>query len=186
MSFLSWHRMHRFLFLLTIFNRSILLSSFVLHKKWKTQFFIFFQAWQNELPFSLVSGSFYTTSRGNEWTSDEFIFLHMFKSVKYLGIQFNKKVISNHFLQQLCTSLSRYCQEAVDSLTVVDSCPTSKTEWDVAARKKNCGRMASQQYCTTVEKYQYHCVVNGLRSELLEVCAPTRIIFGTVFNTIIS
>eukprot|EP00105_Crassostrea_gigas_P032650 XP_011455748.1 PREDICTED: uncharacterized protein LOC105348132 [Crassostrea gigas] len=79
---------------------------------------------------------------------------------------------------ELCKSLNRYCQEAVASVTVVDSCPTSKTEWDVAARKKNCGRMASQQNCTTVEKYQYHCVVNGLRSELLEVCAPTRIIFG--------
>lgn len=79
---------------------------------------------------------------------------------------------------ELCTSLNRYCQEAIASVTVVDSCPTSKTAWDVAARKKNCGRMASKQNCTTVEKYQYHCVVNGLRSELLEVCAPTRIIFG--------
>lgn len=79
---------------------------------------------------------------------------------------------------ELCTSQNRYCQEAVASVTVVDSCPTSKAQWDVAARKKNCGRMASQQNCTTVEKYQYHCVVNGLRSKLLEVCAPTRIIFG--------
>lgn len=79
---------------------------------------------------------------------------------------------------ELCTSLNRYCQEAVDSVTVVDSCPTSKIAWDVAARKKNCGSIASKQNCTTVEKYQYHCVVNGLRSELLEVCAPTRIIFG--------
>lgn len=79
---------------------------------------------------------------------------------------------------ELCTSQYRYCQEAVASVTVVDSCPTSKTEWDVAARKKNCDRMASQQNCTTIEKYQYHCVVNGLRSELLEVCAPTRIVFG--------
>lgn len=79
---------------------------------------------------------------------------------------------------ELCTSINKYCQEAVDSVRVVDSCPTSKTEWDVAARKKNCGRIASKQNCTTVEKYQYHCVINGLRSELLEVCAPTRIIFG--------
>nr|XP_034315328.1 uncharacterized protein LOC105348132 isoform X2 [Crassostrea gigas] len=79
---------------------------------------------------------------------------------------------------ELCTSQNRYCQEAVASVEVVDSCPTSKAQWDVAARKKNCGRMASKQNCTTVEKYQYHCVVNGLRSELLEVCGPTRIIFG--------
>lgn len=79
---------------------------------------------------------------------------------------------------ELCTSQNRYCPEAVASVKVVDSCPTSKTEWDVAARKKDCGRMASKQTCTTVEKFQYHCVVNGLRSKLLEVCAPTRIIFG--------
>lgn len=79
---------------------------------------------------------------------------------------------------ELCTSQNRYCQEAVDSVRVVDSCPTSETEWDVAARKKNCGRIASKQNCATVEKFQYHCVVNGLRNKLLEVCAPTRIIFG--------
>lgn len=113
------------------------------------------------------------------------ISLHMIKSVKYLGIQFYKKVFSNHFLQQLCTSQIRYCQEAVASVKVVDSCPSSKTEWDAAARKKDCGRMASKQKCTTVEKFQYHCVVNSLRSKLLEVCAPTRIIFGIVFNIII-
>lgn len=77
-----------------------------------------------------------------------------------------------------CTSQNRYCQEAVDSVRVVDSCPTSKTEWDVAARNKNCGRIASKQNCDTVEKFEYHCVVNGLRNKLLEVCAPTRIIFG--------
>lgn len=119
---------------------------------------------------------------------DEYIHLkisEILKSVKYLGIYFYKKVVSINFLQQLCTSQNRYCQKAVDSVRVVDSCPTSETEWDVAARKKNCGRIASKQNCATVEKFQYHCVVNGLRNKLLEVCAPTRIIFGTVFNIII-
>lgn len=79
---------------------------------------------------------------------------------------------------ELCTSQNRYCQEAVDSVTIVESCPTTKAEWDVAAQKKNCGGIASKQDCATVEKFQYHCVVNGLRNKLLEVCAPTRIIFG--------
>lgn len=95
--------------------------------------------------------------------------------MKYIFLSF----LVLYILQvQQCKSQNRYCQEAVDSVTVVNSCPTSKTEWDVAARKKNCGRIASQQNCTTVEKFQYHCVVNGLRNKLLEVCAPTRIIFG--------
>lgn len=79
-------------------------------------------------------------------------------------------------LIQLCRG--RYCQEAVNSVQIVESCPTSKTEWDAAARKKNCSRMALQQDCSTVEQFQYHCVINGYRNETLEVCAPTRIIFG--------
>lgn len=101
----------------------------------------------------------------------------MFKSMKYLGIY------SNNFLQQCCTSQNRYCQEAVDSVTVVDSCPTSKAEWDVASRMKDCSRIALGQKCTTAEKFQYHCVINGYRNVTLQVCAPTRIIFGiyTVF-----
>lgn len=37
---------------------------------------------------------------------------------------------------QWCTSQNIYCQEAVDSVTVVESCPTSKEEWDSAAFKK--------------------------------------------------
>lgn len=79
---------------------------------------------------------------------------------------------------QWCTSQNIYCQEAVDSVTVVESCPTSKEEWDSAAFKKNCIRIAARQNCINArEKFQYHCVINGLRNELLEVCAPTRIIF---------
>lgn len=79
---------------------------------------------------------------------------------------------------ELCTSQNRYCPEAVQSVTIVESCPMTKAEWDAAAQKKNCGIIASKQNCATVEKFQYHCVVNGLRNKLLEVCAPTRIIFG--------
>lgn len=79
-------------------------------------------------------------------------------------------------LIQLCRG--RYCQEAVNSVQIVESCPTSKTEWDAAARKKNCSRIALQQDCSPVEQFQYHCVINGYRNETLEVCAPTRIIFG--------
>lgn len=113
------------------------------------------------------------------------ISLHMFKPVKYFGDLSLQESIFKQFLTTAVISQNRYCQEAVDSVTVVNSCPTSKTEWDVAARKKNCGRIASKQNCTTVEKFQYHCVVNGLRNKLLEVCAPTRIIFGRVFNIMI-
>uniref|UniRef100_K1PQ09 Uncharacterized protein n=1 Tax=Magallana gigas TaxID=29159 RepID=K1PQ09_MAGGI len=36
-------------------------------------------------------------------------------------------------LVQLCTSENRYCQEAVESVTTVGSCPTTKAGWDAAA-----------------------------------------------------
>lgn len=75
-------------------------------------------------------------------------------------------------------SKAQYCQEAVASAALVTSCPTSQIEWDTAARKKNCSRIASQQNCAPVEKFRYHCVINGYRNETLEVCAPSRIIFG--------
>lgn len=47
--------------------------------------------------------------------------------------------------------------------------------------KKNCSKIASQQTCSSAEKFQYHCVLNGYRNETLEVCAPSRIIFGILF-----
>lgn len=79
---------------------------------------------------------------------------------------------------QLITSQNRYCQEAVNSVENVELCPTSKAEWDRAATEKNCSRIAPHQDCDSVEKFKYHCVINGLRNKLVEVCAPTRIIFG--------
>lgn len=75
-------------------------------------------------------------------------------------------------------SESRYCQEAVDSVKIVISCPKSKAEWDDAARMKNCSIIASKQNCTELQKFRYHCVINEYRSDLLEVCAPSRHIFG--------
>lgn len=84
------------------------------------------------------------------------------------------------FLQQLITNQDRYCQEAVKSVENVEFCPTSKTEWDRAATKKNCSRIAPQQNCVSAEKFKYHCVINGYRNKLVEVCAPARIIFGSI------
>lgn len=72
----------------------------------------------------------------------------------------------------------KYCPEAVDSVKIVSSCPTTKKEWGIAAQKKNCIRIAFLQNCSSVEQFEYHCVINGYRNKTLEVCAPSRIIFG--------
>ncbi|XP_065927702.1 uncharacterized protein [Magallana gigas] len=89
------------------------------------------------------------------------------------------------FQIQLIKSEIKYCHEAVASVKIVSSCPESKEAWDIAAHRKNCSRMAAGQTCTTADKFQYHCVINGFRNKFVEVCAPTRIIFGhcVEFNT---
>lgn len=79
---------------------------------------------------------------------------------------------------QLMKGQNRFCPEAVSSMQIVAACPTSRTEWDSAALKKNCRELAANQNCVPVNKFKYHCVINGLRNKLVEVCAPERIIFG--------
>lgn len=85
-------------------------------------------------------------------------------------------------------SVNERCQKAVNDVKIVTSCPKSKEEWDIAALKKNCSKLAAvakTKNCTIKEKQpEYHCVFNSLRNKLLEVCADKRIIFGycTEFN----
>lgn len=80
------------------------------------------------------------------------------------------------------------CMDAVYNAKVVKSCPTSKVEWDIAARRKNCSKLAAEaerKNCTINEKQpEYHCLINALRNKLLEVCASGKTIFGycTEFN----
>lgn len=79
---------------------------------------------------------------------------------------------------KLCSSLEKYCQEAVKSMKKVDICPTSKEEWDKAESKKNCSVIAAMQNCTNTESFLYYCVIDRLRKETLELCAPKTIIRG--------
>lgn len=87
-------------------------------------------------------------------------------------------------------SVNEGCQEAVNDVKFVTSCPKSKEEWDIAALKKNCSKLAAvakTKNCTIKDKQpEFHCVFNSLRNKLLEVCADKRIIFGycTEFNEV--
>lgn len=75
-------------------------------------------------------------------------------------------------------NFSWYCGEAVESVERVSYCPRTKTEWDTAATRKDCSRLAGRQACTDAENFKYHCVINEYQNETLEVCAPRRLIFG--------
>lgn len=70
-------------------------------------------------------------------------------------------------------------------MTDVTSCPKFKEEWEIAAREKNCSKIATEQNCVVAEKFKYHCVINGHRNALLEVCAPERLILGIFFGSFI-
>lgn len=83
---------------------------------------------------------------------------------------------------QVCRGEFKYCQEAVDNVKSVTSCPTSEKQWESAANRKNCQLTAAQQTCSEPETFVYHCVINGYGNETLEVCAPRRLMIGNVFN----
>lgn len=88
-------------------------------------------------------------------------------------------------MQQLPFSVNEGCQDAVNDVKIVTSCPTSKEEWDIAARIKNCSNhaaVAKSKNCTITEKQpEFHCLINSLKNKLLEVCADKRIIFGNIY-----
>lgn len=83
---------------------------------------------------------------------------------------------------QLSRGVDKGCQIAVYNVEVVESCPKSKEEWDIAASKKQCSKIAAEakeKNCTIDEKNPtYHCVINAFRNKLLEVCADENTIFG--------
>lgn len=81
-------------------------------------------------------------------------------------------------------SANEDCKEAVDNAEDVKSCPTSKEERDIAARRKNCSKIAAVaegKKCTIKEKKpEYHCLINAFRNTFFEVCVVAKIIFGNV------
>lgn len=83
---------------------------------------------------------------------------------------------------QLSCGVGKDCPIPVYKVEVVASCPKSKEEWDTAASKKKCNKIAAEakeNNCTIDEiNPTYHCVINSFRNKLLEVCADENTIFG--------
>lgn len=72
-------------------------------------------------------------------------------------------------------------------MEVVESCPTSKQEWEIAARRKNCSKLvaaeAERKNCIINEKQpKYHCLINAFRNKFLEVCVAEKIMLGNVYT----
>lgn len=87
-------------------------------------------------------------------------------------------------MQQLSRGVKEGCLEDVYKVKVVESCPKSKKEWNIAASKKNCSKIAAvakEKNCTIDEiQPKYHCVINAFRNKLLEVCADEKRILGNI------
>lgn len=123
------------------------------------------------------------------------VILSMFIYINHIFCQFKKSLIVLYwrfwnetrgllilyFVQQFTAQENQICQDAVFDINIVQSCPTSKEEWNRAAYDKNCTELAQRNNCTPVsERLEYHCVINTFKNETLEVCAPARVIFGNV------
>lgn len=79
--------------------------------------------------------------------------------------------------QVLC---SRFCQWSNETAVAVTSCPQNKSVMEERAKIKNCEAIAGIQTCTVPENFKYHCVMNELETEFVEVCAPQYYIHGTL------
>lgn len=85
-----------------------------------------------------------------------------FQLACYVLLKKNTKYLFWFFcLKQMVTNVSSYCEEAVKSVERVSYCPRTKKEWDTAATRKDCSRLAGRQACTYPENFRYHCVISG-------------------------
>ncbi|XP_078319125.1 uncharacterized protein LOC144620902 [Crassostrea virginica] len=67
------------------------------------------------------------------------------------------------------------CIESARTVTVVDSCPRTPKEFVNRISEKGCFNL--EHNCGS---FEYHCVINEWKTEIIEVCAPSTIIVGNV------
>lgn len=68
------------------------------------------------------------------------------------------------------------CPSSILITRRVDQCPRNALEWDKRATIFNCSLV--NQTCVSPEMFDYHCVMNGDGTILIEVCAPIKTIHG--------
>ncbi|XP_056016810.1 uncharacterized protein LOC130053510 [Ostrea edulis] len=90
------------------------------------------------------------------------------------------------FAHSIASYTPQFCQEAVNTIKQVPSCPITQQDRENAAKEKDCEKYSHHQNCSKATDFMYHCVINENENKLLEVCAPTRYILGfcTEFNVI--
>ncbi|XP_062600764.1 uncharacterized protein LOC134262399 isoform X2 [Saccostrea cucullata] len=73
---------------------------------------------------------------------------------------------------KISDALQRSCSVSLPTLQLVSMCPTTEEELEKATKRKDCKSLAEIQKCVLPRNFTYHCVINDLKNEIYEVCAP--------------
>ncbi|XP_056014868.1 uncharacterized protein LOC125677558 [Ostrea edulis] len=71
-----------------------------------------------------------------------------------------------------------HCPHPTSTMEHVNNCPDSKYTWDLAAERKGCHRIFDNCLGLPKQDLKYHCLINPFLNETVEVCAPSRRMFG--------
>lgn len=69
------------------------------------------------------------------------------------------------------------CSASLQTIKMVDRCPRNSLEWDARAALFNCSSI--KQSCVSTDMFLYHCVLNAYGTELIEICAVYKFIYGS-------
>lgn len=68
------------------------------------------------------------------------------------------------------------CSTSLQTIKTVDRCPRNSLEWDDRAALFNCSSI--KQSCVSKDMFLYHCVLDTYGTELIEICAVYKFIYG--------
>lgn len=68
------------------------------------------------------------------------------------------------------------CSASLQTIHMVDRCPRNSLEWDARAALFNCSSI--KQSCVPTDMFLYHCVLNTYGTELIEICAVFKFVYG--------
>ena len=94
--------------------------------------------------------------------------------------QINNRNTLFHLFQTFALNIksgnSMSCGASLFTSIPTKRCPRNELEWNTRAAIFNCSSI--NQTCVKADKFEYHCVLNENVTGLVEVCAPSKHVFG--------
>ncbi|XP_062606826.1 uncharacterized protein LOC134268579 [Saccostrea cucullata] len=72
-------------------------------------------------------------------------------------------------------TLGEHCNETLNTVRNVSSCPLNKEEWQAAAKRMDCSKIKMTKNC---ENVTYHCLRHAVTKKMVEVCTVPRNLKG--------